>query len=128
MDADADADAADLDLVVGPVAYEAKRVQVFLSAAHPSGRTAIVDVSGGELFSLLLEEFHWPEFEYVERNQRQVVRELFELAATHLFGHTTLTRSRGRWSRRKESPTLEVPWQGKTYLLTADGRRRKEHG
>jgi hypothetical protein len=120
------ADAEELDLVVGPVVREGRRVLIYLSAAHRSGRTAVIETLGGEVFFLLLDDFHWPpEFEYDDLGvQRRVVRELVELAALHLFGHTTEKRSRSRW-RRTDIPALEVTWQGTTHLLTKHGRTRQ---
>ena len=118
------ADAAELDLVVGPVVREGGRVLIYLSAAHPSGRTAVIDTDGGEVFFLLLDDFQWVEFAYDLGTERGVVRELVELAALHLFGHTTERRSRSRW-RRTDIPTLEVTWQGTTHLLTKHGRTRQ---
>lgn len=49
-----------LDLVVGPVVREADRVRVFLSAAHESGGTAIIESNGVELFSLYLVNMERP--------------------------------------------------------------------
>lgn len=122
--ADAVAAAADeFDLVEGPIVREGGRICIYLSAAHSSGRTAVIDTDGLERFSLLLDDFHWPEFEYELDAQRSVLRELVELAATHLFGRTTLTRSRTSW-RQRDVPALEVTWHGATYLLTPHGRTR----
>lgn len=109
-----------LDLVVGPVVRETDRVLVYLSAVHESGGTAIIESDGVELFSLYLEDFHWPEFAYEEPDQRRVIHELAQLAATHLFGHTKVRSERRRW--RSARTGLEVPWEGKTYLVTKQGR------
>lgn len=110
-----------LDLVVGPVVRERDRVKVFLSAAHESGGTAVIESDGVERFSLYLEDFHWPEFAYEEQGQREVIHDLAHLAATHLFGHTRRTSTRRLW--RTELVGLEVPWEGQTYLVTKQGRR-----
>ena len=115
-----EAEAEALDLVVGPVARDCDRVKVYLSAAHESGGTAIIESNGVELFSLYLEEFHWPEFAYEENDQRAVIKELTGLAALHLFGGTRFRTKRRRW--RSERVGLEVPWEGQTYLVTTRGR------
>lgn len=109
-----------LDLVVGPVVLDGGRVMVHLSAAHASGGTAIIESNGVELFSLYMEEFHWPEFAYEEADQQRVIQELARLAATHLFGRTKFRTARRLW--RSERVGLEVPWDGKTYLVTKRGR------
>jgi hypothetical protein len=113
----AEADA--LDLVVGPVVRDGDWVKVYLSAAHASGGTAIIESNGVERFSLHMEEFHWPEFAFEEQDQHQVIRDLARLAATHLFGHTRVRTERRRW--RSDRVGLEVQWEGRTYLVTKGG-------
>jgi len=108
-----------LELVVGPVVREADRVRVFLSAAHESGGTAVIESDGVELFSLYLEQFHWPHFAHEEDDQRQLVRDLVSLAALHLSGGSKFRTQRRRW--RSERVGLEIAWQGQTYLVTANG-------
>lgn len=114
-------DADRLDLVVGPAGVKEGRAIVYLSAAHESAGTAIIESNGLELFSLYLDGFHWPEFAYEAADQRRVIHDLTRLAATHLFGQTRFRLERRRW--RKERTALEVPWEGKTYLVTNRGRR-----
>lgn len=115
-------EAENLDLVVGPVARSGDRVTVYLSSAHESGGTAIIESNGVELFSLYLEEFHWPEFAHEENDHPAVIKELVGLAAVHLFGGTRLRTERRRW--RSERVGLEVPWEGQIYLVTSRGRQR----
>lgn len=110
-----------LDLVVGPVVREADRVKVFLSAAHESGGTAIIESNGDELFSLYLEQYHWPHFAHEEDDQRQLLRDLVSLAALHLFGGSKVRTERRRW--RSEQLGLEIAWQGRTYVVTTKGVR-----
>jgi hypothetical protein len=110
-----------LDLVVGPVVREGDWVKVYLSAAHPSGGTAIIESNGVERFSLYMEEFHWPEFAYEERDQNDVIRDLARLAATHLFGRTKIRTERRLW--RSDRVGLEVPCEDGTFLVTKHGRR-----
>lgn len=110
-----------LDLVVGPVVREVELVRVFLSAAHESAGTAIIESNGVELFSLYLEQFHWPHFAYEKDDQRQLVRDLVGLAARHLSGGSKIRTERRRW--RSEQVGLEIAWQGRTYVLTATGVR-----
>jgi hypothetical protein len=109
------------DLVVGPVVREADRVRVSLSAAHESGRTAIIESNGVELFSLYLEQFHWPHFAHEEDDQRQLLRDLVSLAALHLFGGSTSRTERRGW--RSEQVGLQIAWQGRTYFVTTKGVR-----
>jgi len=108
------------DLVVGPVVHHQGWVQIWLSAAHPAGRTAILDTDGVERWSLSLDDFCWHEFEYDEQAQDGTIRDLVELASAHLFGRTTLRVTR---RSRRSVPALEVPWQGRMYLLTKHGCR-----
>jgi len=108
------------DLAVGPVVHHQGRVQIWLSAAHPAGRTAIIDTDGVERFSASLNDFHWHEFEYDEGAQGETIRELVELASAHLFGRTTLRVTR---RLRRSLLALEVPWQGRRYVLTNHGCR-----
>jgi hypothetical protein len=108
-----------LDLVVGPVVQDGGWVKVFLTTAHASGGTAIIESDGVERFSLHMEEFHWPEFAHEEQDQHEVIRDLARLAATHLFGHTKVRTERRRW--RSDRIGLEVPWDGRTYLVTKRG-------
>lgn len=103
------------DLVVGPVVQHQGRVWIWLSAAHPAGRTAIFDTDGVERFSLSLDDFRWPEFAYDEQGQGGVIRDLVELASVHLFGHTRMRPVR---RFRRTVPSLEVPWKGTAYVLT----------
>jgi hypothetical protein len=110
-----------LALVVGPVVREADRVKLFLSAAHESGGTAVIESNGVELFSLYLERFHWPHFAHEEDDQRQVIRDLVSLAALHLFGGSKVRSERRRW--RAEQDGLEVARQGRTYFVTTKGVR-----
>lgn len=108
------------DLVVGPVIHQRDEVDIWLSAAHESGGTARIRTNGVELFSLYLEDYHWPEFAYEESDQEQVLRELVSLAAVHLLGGTTERTERRRL--RKHRVGLVVPWEGKTFMLTSAGR------
>lgn len=117
MQVEADA----LDLVGGPVVREADRVRVFLSAAHESGHTAIIESNGVELFSLYPEQFHWPHFAHEEDDQRQLIRDLVSLAALHLFGGSKFRTERRGW--RSEQVGLEIAWQGRTYFVTRKGVR-----
>jgi hypothetical protein len=109
------------DLVVGPVVRDSYGVQVYLSAAHESFGTAIIDSNGVERFSLYLEQFHWPEFAYQEADQREVISKLARLAALHLFGGTKFRTERRKW--RSERVGLEIPWEGRTFLATTKGVR-----
>lgn len=110
-----------LDLVVGPVVRETDRVRVFLSAAHESGGTASIESNGVELFSLYLEQFHWPHFAHEDDDQRRLLRDLVSLAALHLFGGSKLRTERRRWS--SEQVGLEIAWQGRTYFVNTKGVR-----
>ena len=110
-----------VDLVVGPVIREADRVKVFLSAAKESAGAAIIETDGVELFSLYLEQFHWPHFAHEEDDQREVLQDLVSLAALHLSGGSKVRIQRRRW--RSEQIGLEIAWQGRTYVLTSNGVR-----
>ena len=79
-------EAENLDLVVGPVARSGDRVTVYLSSAHESDGTAIIQSNGVELLSLYLEEFHWPEFAHEENDHPAVIKELVGLAACTCSG------------------------------------------
>jgi len=98
------------DLVVEPVVHLQGWVQIWLSASHPAGRTAILDTDGVERLSLSLDGFCWHEFEYDEQAQDGTIRDLVELASAHLFGRTTLRVTR---RLRRSVPALEVLWQGR---------------
>jgi len=112
-----------LDLIVGPVVREHHRVKVFLSAAHPSGGTVVIETDGIELFSLYLEEFHWPQFAYDDAGQLELVGELVEQARTHLTGGSRVVQVRRRW--RAERSALEVPFRGQTHVVTGPRVQRR---
>ena len=105
------AEAVDRDLVVGPVVMDGSRVVIYLSAAHRSGRTAVIETDGAERLSLVLDDFRWPGFAYEAGAQSDALREVVALAAMHLFGHTKMTRRARSWPRR-DAAAFERTWQG----------------